>query len=340
MHAMFSVKRIISALSFILLLSSVSFTVSAHAGRTDASGGHVDSSTGEYHYHHGYPAHAHFDIDGDGVIDCPYRFEDATAHGSSGGSANSGASAKSDRYQSAYADGYKKGYEDGLSESQKESDKQLRATEETCQQEVARVRKRTFFLSVCGCIAVMLPIMCAVMHNREKFYEWQVNAERKKAEDRIATLSAEHASAIADLDAVHTSQINDLKLQIANIKCFTLLDKIAAGQVPSIQFPDDVYLRQSFTPIKGRPTKQRPYGDYTVYVNALGTRYHCSASCRYSGKPMHFFDLPSTAKPCSLCVPASMYPQPLPDWLLAVHKMLEDQSTDFSSDSSSERSSS
>lgn len=51
--------------------------VSAHSGRTDANGGHHNRSTGEYHYHHGYPAHQHED----GV--CPYDFDDATEHNDS-----------------------------------------------------------------------------------------------------------------------------------------------------------------------------------------------------------------------------------------------------------------
>lgn len=32
---------------------------SAHSGRTDSKGGHYNTETGEYHYHHGYPAHQH-----------------------------------------------------------------------------------------------------------------------------------------------------------------------------------------------------------------------------------------------------------------------------------------
>ncbi len=34
-------------------------SASAHSGRTDANGGHHVTATGEYHYHHGYPAHQH-----------------------------------------------------------------------------------------------------------------------------------------------------------------------------------------------------------------------------------------------------------------------------------------
>lgn len=44
----------------------------AHSGDTDANGGHYDRTTGEYHYHHGYPAHQH--INGE----CPYAFADQT----------------------------------------------------------------------------------------------------------------------------------------------------------------------------------------------------------------------------------------------------------------------
>lgn len=56
-------KKIIAALCLSLLLIPAA---GAHPGRTDANGGHWDNSTGEYHYHHGYPAHQHTN----GI--CPY----------------------------------------------------------------------------------------------------------------------------------------------------------------------------------------------------------------------------------------------------------------------------
>ena len=59
-----------------------------HSGRTDAQGGHYDRSTGEYHYHHGYPAHDHYDMDGDGNVDCPYKFDDNTIHKNPNSSGN------------------------------------------------------------------------------------------------------------------------------------------------------------------------------------------------------------------------------------------------------------
>ena len=60
-------KKFLSLVITILFIFSLcSFVVFAHSGRTDSNGGHFDSSTGEYHYHHGYPAHQH----PNGV--CPY----------------------------------------------------------------------------------------------------------------------------------------------------------------------------------------------------------------------------------------------------------------------------
>jgi hypothetical protein len=69
-------------LIFVILLSV--YPAFAHSGRTDSSGGHHVTATGDYHYHHGYPAHDH--INGQ----CPYDFDDQTgANSGSGGSSTS-----------------------------------------------------------------------------------------------------------------------------------------------------------------------------------------------------------------------------------------------------------
>lgn len=65
-------KGFILACSVIFALLSVIICF-AHAGGTDGSGGHYNKSTGEYHYHHGYPAHQH----DNGA--CPYDYDDNTA---------------------------------------------------------------------------------------------------------------------------------------------------------------------------------------------------------------------------------------------------------------------
>lgn len=62
---------------FFFMIASFCLITYAHPGRTDSNGGHYNRSTGEYHYHHGYPAHQH--IDGE----CPYDYDDQTDHGES-----------------------------------------------------------------------------------------------------------------------------------------------------------------------------------------------------------------------------------------------------------------
>ena len=76
-------KKILILLTALLLISLVTIMAFAHSGRTDSNGGHYDHSTGEYHYHHGYPAHQHTG----GV--CPYS--------------NSGTSASSSKSSSDYS---------------------------------------------------------------------------------------------------------------------------------------------------------------------------------------------------------------------------------------------
>lgn len=65
-------KKVTLLFVLIILCLSSCVTAIAHPGNTDGNGGHYDNSTGEYHYHHGYPAHQHDDMDGDGIPDCPY----------------------------------------------------------------------------------------------------------------------------------------------------------------------------------------------------------------------------------------------------------------------------
>ena len=72
-------RLLVVALSFFLIWLFC-IPVFAHSGKTDAAGGHYDSSTGEYHYHHGYPAHQHTNGK------CPYNFKDNTDHSSVGNS--------------------------------------------------------------------------------------------------------------------------------------------------------------------------------------------------------------------------------------------------------------
>lgn len=72
-----NVKTVVKVFAAIVIVTvCLCLPTSAHSGRTDGKGGHYDRSTGEYHYHHGYPAHQHKN----GV--CPYDFDDQTDYNS------------------------------------------------------------------------------------------------------------------------------------------------------------------------------------------------------------------------------------------------------------------
>ena len=69
-------RLIIFVFSIVLLVPLLSSVAYAHPGKTDSNGGHYDRDSGEYHYHHGYPAHQHTDGK------CPYDFDDRTGESS------------------------------------------------------------------------------------------------------------------------------------------------------------------------------------------------------------------------------------------------------------------
>ena len=50
-------KRLFTFMFVLLFITLATLTTYAHSGGTDYKGGHYDHSTGEYHYHHGHPAH-------------------------------------------------------------------------------------------------------------------------------------------------------------------------------------------------------------------------------------------------------------------------------------------
>ena len=74
--------------STIFLLVSIlclffAFSAAAHSGKTDSKGGHYDHSTDEYHYHHGYPPHNHYNGE------CPYLVKEETQNNTSYNSSKS-----------------------------------------------------------------------------------------------------------------------------------------------------------------------------------------------------------------------------------------------------------
>jgi len=71
----------------------------------------------------------------------------------------------------------------------------------------------------------------------------------------------------------------------------------------SVKIPDDVYFTTDGKPIKGKATKAKPFGEYSVYITQNGRCYHESARCcRGDVKVVHVFEIQDKYSPCSKCV--------------------------------------
>lgn len=141
----------------IVILCLISMPVFAHSGDTDSKGGHTDHSTGDYHYHHGYPAHDHYDMDGDGDRDCPYLFDDKT--GIHSGNASSGSnSAATDVYLDGYDDGYMIGFVDGMNESDAQWKEEKAALISKHQEELDSIIGQTILSTLSVCVFIGLPL--------------------------------------------------------------------------------------------------------------------------------------------------------------------------------------
>lgn len=214
-------NRFLILFLFASLASLFVFRVNAHPGRTDDDGGHTDNETGEYHYHHGYSAHAHYDMDGDGIVDCPYDFDDQTSHqtGASGGSGYS-FFGNGDPYTSGYSDGYEKGHDD----AQRTSEKKLLAA-------IENTRTNIFGLTFLPTTIFFLVIIF-VMHKKHSSTLTATKQDlSKKVSDyqkQIQNLKKTHSLEIEILKDQHSEELSKLKTQLKREQAhsFSLQDDV------------------------------------------------------------------------------------------------------------------
>jgi len=315
----------------IALFASAHIPVFAHTGKTDSNGGHTDYSTGDYHYHHGYPAHAHYDMNNDGTIDCPYDYDDQTNHSSGSNSSSSGNLTLSKvAYDEGYADGYDKGFDDGYDEGYTKAQKEAQSSAKkiadehqralnTLQSEQADDIGAACTLTVFLTLLVAVPIFVSFHNRSTRAAESQLAAASQRIKD-------EYDRKQEDLLKIWNDEFDRMNKEIKAQKKQLMLGDISSGLDENIVLPPDISLRRSFTPIKGERRTFYPYGDYTVFMTGSSIKYHCKHNCSPSAKPIHFFDLPPDAQPCFRCVAKEMYPQDRPQWYLDIRKKLDEES--------------
>lgn len=309
-------RKLFIIVALIFIWSVFPIAVSAHPGGTDAAGGHRNHSTGEYHYHHGYSAHDHYDMDGDGIADCPYNFDDQAG-------ANSGKSTGGTSYSNLYSN-------DGSSETE---------TVYIDREVIKEVPFTPQWIKWALAISIIW-IVCLLISARRKKQEISALEEkvRKQAEEAKQQKEA-NAAALLKKDDDYRSQISCLRnrnqeqfdkmvgeknhfissLQTENDRLqrelHSVITAIPVGEAyypePSnpelalhrIEIPKDVYFVEGNIPVKGVVTNYDPFGDFTVFTLKNSAIYHSNKYCSgtFNMEPVHLYDMMGRKRPCLRC---------------------------------------
>lgn len=307
-------RKLLIIAACLLLLPII---VYAHPGQTDGNGGHYDRSTGEYHYHHGYPEHDHHDMDGDGNLDCPYDFIDATNN-------RSGSSSSSDTVRNNYSS--------------------AKSTAETVviYQDREVIKEIPYVPKLIKWILAGMGFLCLYLFKSrqidkedierlEKTVKWQeeekaklkehFEAEAKKTEDnygnRISQLKSDHSSQIQRVISEKSDVIESLCEENRLLKqdLHSVISTIPVGEayfpdssytgqtLYKIEIPQDVYFINDNVPVRGIVTKYHPFGDYTMFTSKNSSVYHDNEYCGTSFKmePVHLFEVMGRKRSCLRC---------------------------------------
>ena len=333
-------------LSLLLLLSLLITPVFAHPGRTDENGGHWDRSTGEYHYHHGYSEHQHYDMNGDGIPDCPYDFRDNTSHSSSGSSSSTSATSYS------------------VTVTPKKSSTETTAAASVSSQPSGKKENHSYAGWIVSAILVLALIRSSKSHQQEQsslrhqlgkqldeqsqtiqdlndeikvresaFVVIKENTDQKYAELLKEKTKCEqnYEKVKSELDDIYAvsekedGQTDKEQITSLSVKVCTLEDELKSKEsmIQELSYeldkhlhresiPPEVYIGDDGLPVLLKATKEK-YGDYTAYLNTRTNIYHMDRMCApFDAKAVHLFNVPVSYRPCSKC--AANTSRIVPDW--------------------------
>lgn len=286
----------ILCLSMLIVAYSLNISVFAHSGKTDGAGGHYDRDSGDYHYHHGYSAHEHYDMDGDGIKDCPYNFDDKTNHSITTNNADGG-----DNMPNANSN----------------------------------VPTWIIFLILVMAIT-SVAMIGIIITKRKKVNEQQTEIIRLNSrisdldrglKDKENRCMAPYLERINDL----TSQVSLLKKQVEEAQAkLSKKQQIIEGME---QLPTGIEFAEDGLPIFWKKRDDKPYGDYTVFRSPKSKVYHTDRFCApYSAKREHIFNVINKGVPCKKCAEGFFEFTSVPDWYTNKPKLNKYGSEDTAGD--------
>ena len=341
--------KMLLQISAIAALTFGCFTTSyAHPGRTDSNGGHYNRSTGEYHYHHGYPEHQH----PNGV--CPYDFDDKTgdSSGTSSYRSNTSSSYRSNtsRTTTNRTVSPKPSTDTSLLENLENENASLRKDLENLQKNYSNLTDENFRLML-GIVGITLisiflafkmkrHISALEKENKEltskvaQLQESSLLDDIKKLEQDKKYLESQNQSLdmrVIRLEERMESQNNYLRGHISKQKKklstqttqYNILTKNLYLSPDKRLLTQEECLKEAGVP-KGvtfdkdllphyfvNPTVER---NFYVYISKGGTHYHRTPMCSGAWMRVHLFSVCNKYTPCERCVPYKARNYRIPAW--------------------------
>ena len=304
-------RKTLCAAVLSVLFMAISFTAWGHPGRTDSSGGHYDRSTGEYHYHHGYPAHQH-----PGGV-CPYDFDDKTESTSS---LETKSASNKIKYVMPFPPSYLIVFVAGavisaiicskiVSSSNKSAYDSL--TKENADLKSANKRLESDYKNMLAS-RDKLNLQCKdfidqnaeLKKDLENYKKDFKDYEKALAENK--TLSEENVDLNNRLHH-YVEQVDSL-LHIDDTSGIMTYDEILAAA----KVPDGVGFDGNDLPHYYRDATVE--SRMTVYISPNGKKYHRTFGCSGAYESIHLFTAASSRIPCSKCIPFAAMNYKVPEW--------------------------
>ena len=273
-------RKTLCAAMLSVLFMAISFTAWGHPGRTDSSGGHYDRSTGEYHYHHGYPAHQH-----PGGV-CPYDFDDKAESTSSLGTKSASDKIK---YVMLFSPSYLIVFVTGavisaiicvkiVSSSNKSAYDSL--VKENADLKSANKQLESDYKNI--------------LASRD-----ELNSQYKSSINQSAELNNKLHHYVEQVDSL---------LHIDDTSGIMTYDEILAAA----KVPDGVGFDGNDLPHYYRDAAVE--SRMTVYISPNGKKYHRTFGCSGAYESIHLFTAASSRIPCSKCIPFAAMNYKVPEW--------------------------